>query len=309
MKKLFLVLVLMFLVVYTWFNYSSKTVGYVYNPITNADDYLSEKKTTLNLVTFNILGNVDKAFQYFSRLGIKFVIGPSMSTDGMKILPYLKKYKMLSISPTISSTKLLNSGYFYSFTPSNLQIIDAFKKYLKLFEVNRILLVLDNNNREYADEFKSLLNVFAGNYVYYDDISSLFSVETSQFDAVILTTIGTESAKIVKYIRTKDDDVRIIVSEAAFTPEFLSLGVSVVVNTYAVVPSLSVRNTETELIEECERLLTDHRFLSIEQMKRFLSRSIINTKEGYLYFTPYGISQKIGLYKVIEGQFKEVYSE
>ncbi|MFN4200781.1 ABC transporter substrate-binding protein [Fervidobacterium gondwanense] len=309
MRKLFIVLFLMFLVVYTWFNYSSKTVGYVYNPITHADDYLSEKKAVLNLVTFNTLGNVDKAFQYFSRLGIKFVIGPSMSTDGMKILPYLKKYKMLSISPTISSTKLLNSGYFYSLTPSNLQIIDVFKKYLKLFEAKRILLVLDDNNREYADEFKSLLNVFEGNYVYYDDVSSLFSIEISQFDTVILTTIGTESAKIVKYIRTKDDDVRIIVSEAAFTPEFLSLGGSVVANTYAIVPSLSVRNTETELIEECERLLTDHRFLSIEQMKRFLSRSIINTREGYLYFTPDGISQKIGLYKVIEGQFKEVFLE
>lgn len=307
MYKLTMLLISMLAVIFIWFNYTSATVGFVYNPTTNAAEFLSLKNHKVNFIASNIDSDLEKFFRYLSSRGVKFVIGPSMSVDGKKVLPYLKKYDILALSPTISSTKLLKSGYIYSLTPSNKSIVVAFQKYLEKFGCSNLLLVLDDSNREYSDEFKDLLSYFPGDFVYYQELSSIKNVPVENYDTAVLTTVEKDSFEIIKFLRTKNTNIRIFATEASFSKEFLKLGGIFLQGVYFLVPKMySTEGVELAMIDNWVGFIQNHRFLTTQQFRRFINTHIVKVDNSYVYFTEEGVKKDIILYVVQDGEFKEV---
>jgi len=306
MYRVLFLFTLMIITIFIWYNFSSKVVGFIYNPLTSAENYLAEGKTELYLIPANVAGDLENIFRNFSARGAKFVIGPSTSADGKSVLPYLEKYNMISLSPTISSPRLLKTGYVYSLTPSNEAVVSAFEKYLSKIGCERLLVVLDDGNREYADDFKRLLDIFSGDFVYYKSQDSLSDVNLQEYDTAVITTFDKQSADVVKYLKLKNSNIKCVVSEAAFNKNFLSIGGQFVEGTYLIAPFTNIGNTEIELLDMWTKILTSHRFISVQQFKRFVSSTVIQLKDNYFYFGPDGVNQKIGLYIVENGQFKEV---
>ncbi len=307
MYKIIVLLISMLAIIFVWFNYTSTTVGFIYNPITNAAEYLGLKNYRVNFVASNIDSDLEKFFKYLSSRGVKFVVGPSMSVDGKKVLPFLKKYNILALSPTITSTELLKSGYIYSLMPPNKSIVLAFQEYLEKLGCSNLLLVLDDSNREYSDEFKSLLNYFPGDFVYYQELSSIKNVPVEKYDTAVLTTVEKDSFEIIKFLKTKNPKIRIFATEASFSKEFLRLGGIFLEDTYFLVSKLhSTEGVELVMIENWVDFIQKHRFLSTQQFKRFINTHIIKVGERYVYFTEEGVKEDLQLYVVKDGKFKEV---
>ena len=307
MYKIIMLLISMLAVIFVWVNYTSATVGFVYNPITNAAEYLSLKNHRVNFVASNIDSDLEKFFKYLSSRGVKFVVGPSTSVDGKKVLPYLRKYDIFALSPTISSTELLKSGYIYSLTPSNTIIISSFREYLKKFECSNLLLVLDDSNREYSDEFKHLLNYFPGDFVYYQELSSIKNVPVEKYDTAVLTTPEKDSFEIIKFLRTKNANIKIFGTEASFSKEFLRLGGLFLQGVYFLVPKVySTDGVELSLIDNWVDFIQNHRFLTTQQFRRFINTHIVKVGDRYIYFTEEGVKEDLKLYVVQDGKFKEV---
>jgi len=75
----------------------------MYNLDTASYEYLSSSKRHLTFISVSADEDMKKSFGKFAQRGIKVIVGPPLSSDGEKIIPYLKKYKMISLSATISS--------------------------------------------------------------------------------------------------------------------------------------------------------------------------------------------------------------
>lgn len=307
MYKILVLLIVMFAILFVWFDYTSKTVGFLYNPSTNAAEYLTYENKGVYFIASNIESDLEKFFRFLSNRGVRFVIGPSMSVDGNKVLPFLEKYNLISLSPTISSTRLLKSGYIYSFIPSNETIIAAFREYLKKTGCKNLLLVLDGSNREYSDDFKSLLDDFSGDFVYYTDSSSIRGISAENYDTAILTTMDKDSFEIVRLLKTANEKIRVVGTEASFSKVFLTLGGRFVEGTYFLVSKIfTSQGTELELIDNWVEFIQQHRFLSTQQFRRFINTHVLKIKDRYVYFTPSGVNTEMKVYVVEEGKFKEV---
>ncbi|WP_448374607.1 ABC transporter substrate-binding protein [Fervidobacterium sp.] len=306
MYRILILFTLMFVLIFLWYNYSSKVVGFIYNPLTSAEAYLAEAPIGIYLIPANIEGDLERIFRNFASRGVKFVVGPSTSADGKKILPYLRKYNMISLSPTISSPRLLKSGYIYSLTPSNDSIVEAFKKYLSKLGTKNLLLVLDDTNKEYSDDFKRLLEVFPGSFVYYNNLSSLKDVKIQDYDTAVITTFSKPSIEIITLLKSANTLIQCIATEASFNDDFLTIGGKFVEGTLLIVPKFDIVDTELDFINEWVELLLTRRFISVGQFRRFIMSSTIRVGDRFVYFTPSGVSQEIGLYVVENGQFKEV---
>lgn len=305
MTRIFTALFLIISVGLFWYLYLSKTTGYLYNIETQSRDFLYDNPSELNLFSFSTSENVEKIFKFWASKGIKVIVGPPTSSEGQMILPYLKKYNIVSLSATISSDKMLNSGYIFSFTPANSYLIRKIENLLELKTVKRLLLILDPNNRAYSDEFLKLLEAVEGTSVYYYDENSLKKLNISEYDAALMTIFAEEAADVAKYLKTKNPSIIIIGTDSVMSRNYLEDAGSYSEGTYLIYSMNYLSNPETELITEVVSFLSKHKFLSADQLKRYLKSNIVETPVGKFHFSEGSIQRPPRVFKVVNGELVE----
>uniref|UniRef100_A0A7C5U7A2 Amino acid ABC transporter substrate-binding protein n=1 Tax=Fervidobacterium nodosum TaxID=2424 RepID=A0A7C5U7A2_9BACT len=306
MSRILLTVFLMFTTAIFWYNFSSRYVGFVYNSKTQSKEFLLRNYSGLLLLEFDSSRKIDEAFDLFSSKGVKIIIGPPTSAEGEKLLPFLKKYKMVALSATISSTRLLNSSYIYSFTPSNAFITEKIKELLSKIGTKRLILLSDPQNKQYSDEFVDLLKTFEGKNVYYYNEDTLKSIDVQTYDTVVMTLLAKEAAKAVKVLKSMNPSIKIVGTDSVMSVDFLSYAGNIVEDTYLVYTMDYLENPELGLIGEVSSFLSKHRFLSIDQFRRYLERNVIETDIGIYHYENRSISRPIRIFQVVNGQFKEV---
>jgi hypothetical protein len=298
----------MFSVGFFWFLYSSEYVGYVYNPKTLSWDFLQSNYSKLKLLAFGSDSNLNRNFKLLAGKNVKIVVGPPTSAEGELILPYLKKYNMVALSHTISSTKILKSGYVYSFIPSNKFILEKTRALLKILGTKKLLLLCDPTNKQYSDEFKELFSSFRGRDVYYYNLSSLNDLNALEYDTVVLTLFAKPSAEAVKKLKQSNPAIKIVGLNSVEVGDFLALGGQAAEGSYLIYSIEPVMSSEIDLINEVLDFLAENRFLTVEQFKRFLKHNVIRLKEKVYYFTEDGINKDVVVYKIVDGKLVKVYS-
>ncbi|MGC8820460.1 MAG: ABC transporter substrate-binding protein [Fervidobacterium sp.] len=307
MSRFLLTIALMFSVGFFWFLYSSEYVGYVYNPKTLSWDFLQSNYSKLKLLAFGSDSNLNKNFKLLAGKNVKIVVGPPTSAEGELILPYLKKYNMVALSHTISSTKILKSGYVYSFTPSNKFIVEKTRALLKVLGTKKLLLLCDPTNKQYSDEFKELFSSFRGRDVYYYNLSSLNDLNALEYDTVVLTLFAKPSAEAVKKLKQSNSAIKIVGLNSVEISDFLALGGQAAEGSYLIYSIEPGVSSEIDLINEVLDFLAENRFLTVEQFKRFLKHNVIRLKEKVYYFTEDGINKDVVVYKIVDGKLVKLY--
>lgn len=305
-QRLLIVVALLFAVSIVWYLYSSEYVGYMYNLNTASYEYLASSKRHLNLIHANVDEDIRSSFNKFAQKGVKVIIGPPLSSDGEKIVPYLKKYKMVALSATISSDDLLKSKYIYSLSPSNSTYINSLMEVLKNVGSRNILLILDPTNAKYSDEFKVILNSFTGKSVYYYNKESLNGFDIGNYDTALLTVSSRYAIDIIDVLKRTNPDIRIICTDAAMNVDLITFGGKSSKGILVVYPLEYTEYPEISLIDECAEILEGHKFISSEQFERFLSSSVVKLNKEKIFFDNNSVKRNIYLYMVSEDQFKMI---
>lgn len=303
MTRFLITIILIFTIAIFWFVNSSKYVGYIYNPRTASKDFLASGYSNLNLLAFDSESNLEKTFRMLEEKGIKIIIGPPTSAEGEMILPYLKKYNSVALSATISSTKLLNSGYIYSFTVSNKFILEKLRQLLDFLDSKKVLLVSDPSNRQYSDEFKGIFSTFEGMNLYYYNINSLKSINATDFDTVVMTIFPKDAAEVVKEMKKENPSLKFVGMDSVMAENFVNLGGQAVEGVYIIYSMGDFENPEYELISEIADFLSKHKFLSADQFKRFLKTNVIETPKGRYHYNNESIDKDVKIFMVKNGKF------
>lgn len=305
MTRLLLTVFLMFTITVFWYTFSSKYVGFLYNPETQSKEFLHRNYSNLFVLALNTTDDLTEGFRFFSSKGVKIVIGPPTSMDGEKALPFLKKYNMIALSATISSTKLLNSNYFFSFTPSNRFIVEKMKQLLSKLETKNLLLLSDPKNKQYSDEFAELLRTFKGKNVYYYNESTLKSINPEKYDTVVMSLFAKDAAMATKLLKSVNPTINIVGTDSVMSADFTSYAGSAAEGTYLIYSMDYLENPELELINEVTDFISKHRFLSTDQFRRFMRKNVIETSKGRYNFVDNSINRTVKVFQVINGKYVE----
>lgn len=305
MSRLFITVILIAIVAFFWYFYSSRIVGYIYNPKTQSKEYLHSNLGELSLISYKVTDQLDKVFKMLSYSGVKIIIGPPTSVEGELILPYLRKYNMIAISATISSNKLLNSGYIYSFMPSNKFLIESISHFLTSLGIKKLLIISDPNNRAYSDEFLELHKTFPGVNIYYYNENSLQTIDISTFDGALISTFSKEAATVVRFLKVKNPSIKIIGTDSVMAQDFIHYSGKYSEGVYVIYSMDYLLNPEIELIKEVAHFISNHKFLSDDQFRRYIKKNVIVTPKGKFYFETGSIYRPPKIFKVENGAFVE----
>ncbi|HOQ39550.1 MAG TPA: ABC transporter substrate-binding protein [Fervidobacterium sp.] len=307
MQRLLLAIVLLFVVGTVWYSHSSEYVGYLYNNNTISRDYLALAKDKLNFVSADVGDNLDSTFLRFAQKGVRIIIGPPLSSDSERILPYLQRYRMTALSATIASNKASKSGYVYSLTPSNSLLMPVLCNVLENIGTSNILLILDPNNTAYSDEFKILLSQYQGKGIYYYNKESLESLDLGSFDTAIFTVFtitAKQAADIIQLLKKANPNMRIIGTNSLLSMDVVTFGGKTAEGVLVLYTSEYTEYPEISLIDECVTIINSHRFISSEQFKRFLNHSVIRLENETIFFDENGVKRNIYLYRISDGKFR-----
>lgn len=303
----FLMIATFFLVAFMWFEFGSRYVGYIYNKRTQSRDFSDFSDLSVNLLGYESGENMDLAFATFARKGVKVVIGPPTTTEGKRIAPYLRAYRMRALSATITSESLLSSGLFYSLSPSNRSVREILEKLMTNLGVRNLLIVLDPINRAYSEEFLPLLGKFQGQAVTYSEkeiLSGLSKVNISDFDAALITTYSKEAAKVAKILREQSPNIRLFGADSVFSDDLIRFGGRYVEGMLVVYPHDSMEAPELSMIRDCIRILEEHRFVSSDQFARFLDRNKVRANDGFVCFKDHAALRPLNIFVVREKNFE-----
>ncbi len=294
-----------------WFQSESNMVGFFFTARASiTKDYPKIYSGPLELEPINVDGEVGNLIMKALSKGSTFFIGPPRSYQGEKVLPYLKKYRLRTFSPTISSNELIRSGYIYSLYPSNYLIVAKIVDILKKLDSKKVLLFLDNNNLAYSNDFKHILDVFPGKVVIFEENQTLRNIDIEDCDTVVLTTIAVDSASIIKTLKTLRKDLKFVVSDAGLAQDLISFGgdnVEGVYGVYSVNITKSNETFEKILIDEIVQIFEERKFISVEQFDRFLQKNPLKLKDGRVaYYTANGFNFDIYTYIVKNGKLEVI---
>lgn len=295
----------MFTIAVFWYTFSSKYIGFLYNPETQSKEFLHKNYSDLFILALDVTGELKEGFDLLSSKGVKIVIGPPTSVDGEKALPFIKKYNMVALSATISSTKLLNSHYVFSFTPSNRFIVDKMKQLLTKLGTRNLLLVSDPQNRQYSDEFVELLKTFKGKNVYYYNEATLKSINPENYDTAVISLFAKDAARVTKFLKLVNPTINVIGTDSVMSADFPNYAGSAAEGVYLVYSMDYFENPELELINEVTDFVSKHRFLSTDQFRRFINNNVIETNKGRYNFVNNSINRTVRVFRVLNGKYVE----
>ncbi len=294
-----------------WFQTESNIIGFFFTTRASiTKDYPKIYSGPLKLEPVSVDGQIGNLIEKAVSRGVKFFIGPPMSSQGEKVLPYLKKYRLRAFSATISSNELISSGYIYSLYPSNYLLVAKIVEILRKIRSEQVLLFLDANNLAYSNDFKGILDVFPGKAIVFEDINNLKNLNVEDVDTVVLTTTAMDSANIIRLLRSIRKDLKFVVSDSGLAQDLISFGgdnVEGVYGIYTVNITKSNESFEKILIDEVVQIFEERKFVSVEQFDRFLRRNPLKLKdERVAYYTANGFNFDIYVYIVKNGKLEVI---
>ncbi|MCS5420618.1 MULTISPECIES: ABC transporter substrate-binding protein [Psychrilyobacter] len=174
------------------------------------------------------------------------IIGPLTSKMALVINKIGTERKMLTISPTASSTELSGiDDYFIRLISSEGNIAAFAAKISKEhFNMKKVLIIYSGENNTLASSFK---NVYLENFltddsdannVYIktmnDPVESYFPGIKDKIDGVLLIESPMDAAETVKNIRQLDIDIPILSSDWGFHKDFIVYGGKYIEGTYFI---------------------------------------------------------------------------
>lgn len=295
----------MFTIAVFWYTFSSKYIGFLYNPETQSKEFLHRNYNDLFILAFDTNSDFKEGFNLFASKGVKIIIGPPISVDGEKALPFLRKYNMVALSATISSTKLLNSNYIFSFTPSNRFIVEKMKQLLAKLETKNLLLLSDPRNKQYSDEFIELLQSFKGKNIYYYNEETLKTINPENYDTVVMSLFAKDAARATKFLKAINPTINVVGTDSVMSADFTSYAGSAAEGVYLVYTMDYLENPELELIHEVANFLSKHKFLSTDQFRSFIKHNVIETTRGRYNFIGNSINRTVRIFQVVNGKYVE----
>jgi len=256
-------------------------------------------------LAFDTNSDFKEGFNLFASKGVKIIIGPPISVDGEKALPFLRKYNMVALSATISSTKLLNSNYIFSFTPSNRFIVEKMKQLLAKLETKNLLLLSDPRNKQYSDEFIELLQSFRGKNIYYYNEETLKTINPENYDTVVMSLFAKDAARATEFLKAINPTINVVGTDSVMSADFTSYAGSAAEGVYLVYTMDYLENPELELIHEVANFLSKHKFLSTDQFRRFIKHNVIETTRGRYNFIGNSINRTVRIFQVVNGKYVE----
>lgn len=165
---------------------------------------------------------------------VEVIVGPDTSTIARAIVPIINKHKILTISPTVSSTEFfMKDDYFITLEPSNRKFGTTLAKFInEKLKPARILIIHDKRNPVYTADFvgnfielldKKIKVDYLPIEINISDFDSLVK-ETLRFqsDVVLLVTDVLYASVITQKIRHKLKSAKIIICPWAKFNSFMN---------------------------------------------------------------------------------------
>ena len=140
---------------------------------------------------------LDEIFRKIKNDGIKVIIGPSYSEEASSMFPFLQKYGLYAVSPTVTSGAVVGKGgrIISMCVPDSIQVrklIDAMEK----DKVTDLFVFAYAKNRVYVDPFVEMMkNNFAGTVVVVkvsklEEITPEILEKAKEFSGILFVTPG-----------------------------------------------------------------------------------------------------------------------
>lgn len=118
----------------------------------------AKQGSRVNLIVKDDHGKADvsiKALNELDTAGVKYVIGPNLSSVATSVVPMLEAHDMFMLSPTVSTSALagLRDNFMRTMPHNNYRQAEIIAKYLigKL-NVNSVVVMYDSRNASYSND-------------------------------------------------------------------------------------------------------------------------------------------------------------
>ncbi|APT74528.1 hypothetical protein SU69_08250 [Thermosipho melanesiensis] len=250
-----------------WYVYRSNVYAFFYSLKNSSHNVVNEYNGNLKLYSLNEDAIRVETIKNVKARGINIIVGPNFSSTGAKIFQFLEKYDLVSFSPSITSTKLLKqTNRIISMVPTNEYQIKSIMEFLKEKNVQKVLLVLDPFNKEYANEFLMILDVFEGKYKYFYTVTN-FSENLDDYDAIVLTLAPKYASDFLWYFAKYYKGI-ILGTDSVFDEILNTL--PTLSNFYIVNFGFKSYDWSNEAILKIFDILSKHKFISTNQFINFL---------------------------------------
>lgn len=191
---------------------------------------------------------------------VEAIVGPDTSTIARAIVPIINNQKILTISPTVSSTEFfMKDDYFITLEPSNRKFGTTLAKFInEKLKPSRILIIHDKRNPVYTADFvgnfvESLKEKIKVDYlpieINISDFDSLVQEALRfQSDVIILVTDVLNASVITQKIREKSKSVKIIICPWAKFNSFMKYAGDLSEGVFSIGYFEDLKNSEDFLI-------------------------------------------------------------
>lgn len=174
----------------------------------------------------------EKNYEELYKENVVAVIGPATSTMAKNLLPIINEKKLLSISPTATSTELAGlDDYMIRIRPTNKDEAEVLADYIKKnLKIKRIAIIYDEINIVYTKDFidnfkphfKKDISFLTYSFHREQDIRSLSRKVINQSpDAVLLILDVYDASLFIQNLKVLKPDILILTATWAKTPKLI----------------------------------------------------------------------------------------
>ncbi|OAA30403.1 hypothetical protein AT15_10190 [Kosmotoga arenicorallina S304] len=171
---------------------------------------------------------LDEIFQELKNRGVKIIIGPSYSMHAQAMFPYLQKYDLYAVSPTVTAQEVVGKGgrIVSMCVPDSVQV----KKLVDEMEkdgVTDLFVFAYTKNRVYVDSFIEMIKkdfsgtVTVANISKLEEITSDILEKAKNFSGILFVTPGLETGYGVSKLEELNYSGQLYASDYALDEKLL----------------------------------------------------------------------------------------
>lgn len=173
---------------------------------------------------------IKDVISYLNEKGIKFIIGPTTSSQALEMIPLLEKYNMVAIAPKVTSPLVVGtSANFFSIVPTDEIVAVKLAEKMNKDMVKRVLVFRDRGNPTFTGTFEKYFKEgFAGQVIASEPVNgadiqlNLRSLERA--DAVLFLTTPYQTGILVQKIRQINSEIKFYASDYSIGRALIEFG-------------------------------------------------------------------------------------
>lgn len=164
-------------------------------------------------------GQMEEIFALLKDKGVKFIIGPTTSSQALQMISYLVKYKMVAIAPKVTSPDVVGqSRYFYTMVPTDKVVAKKLAEKINRDGIEKLVIFGDMSNPTFINTF---IDYFQEAYL--GQVIATHKVEGMDFapaypdvtgaDGVLMVTTPVQTGILAQKVMEANPDISMYASD------------------------------------------------------------------------------------------------